>query len=306
MKEQPVVPVYNMSQGVLAQLGDKAVNLATRDTAELTSYGVNMGYIADLQAKVTAVKEYPTDEEVLGDQKDLGETGKAAAEKVRVNIMSRVRHVFPEGSGKYNSFGTKGMDQMNNPDLAKCGYRVVRMATKHLQLIGQGLTQDMIDDMKTEIQAFDNAYDAHQDSILERDSATRERTMLSNTLYLKCVELFDYGKDYWASRDQSEYNDYIIYNTPSGLPPVAGEYGAVHGTMLNSTTQQPVANGLVFLAGIQEPIEADEEGNWECEQVHISCTQISATADNCLDYNATITIIPGDDIAFDILMEPEV
>jgi hypothetical protein len=37
------------------------------------------------------------------------------------------------------------------------------------------------------------------------------------------IELFNFGEDYWLSRDESKHGAYIIYNTPSGKKPDDGK-----------------------------------------------------------------------------------
>ncbi len=50
-------------------------------------------------------------------------------------------------------------------------------------------------------------------------NATEDRLELGNLLYKKIAEVFDSSKDYWVTSDESKYNDYVIYDTPGGVPP---------------------------------------------------------------------------------------
>jgi hypothetical protein len=308
MESKETLPNFKFSFAELMQLGDKGVQLIAQDTAILLNYGVDGAYKTGLEAKIQALKDFKTDEELEGAIKNLTEIKDQLADTVKVGIRSvmvRVKQVFAENTGNYARFGTKGMDQMNNVDLVKCGYRVVRLATEFLaQLAPKGLTQPMITALETAVKEFDTGYDAQQDAKRKRISVTSDRVKLGNEVYAMLTELFDYGKDYWVSRDAARYKDYIIYNTATALPPVSLETpGAIHGSIINSDTLAPVVNGLIFLEGIETPIEADEDGTYECDQIIAGVYNISATADDCNDYNGTVTIVAGEDVALEIMME---
>ena len=154
------------------------------------------------------------------------------------------------------------------------------------------------------VKNFDDCLDEQQYAIRKRRATTIDRINLGNNLYGIIIELFSYGKDYWITRNYARYKDYLIYNTPTGKPELSGQVGSVHGTMVDSVTMQPPANGLVMLEGIDDPIEVDEDGNWECEKVPVEFTKIWGSADAHKLFSGTIQIVPNDDIDYDILMEP--
>lgn len=220
MRKSEVVPLFQMSFADLMQLGDEGDSLIERDAAELLPYGVDADYRTDLANLTQELKDFPTDEEFQGDVTDLTEIKDTAADAVKVairSIMVRVKSGFGDNTGKYRRFGTEGLDRLDDKDLVKCGKRVVRMATLFLsQLAAKGLTLAMITELGTKVTTLDNALDAQDDAIRLRDSSTEDRIELGNELYKKIVELFDYGKDYWITRSEAKYNDYVIYNTPSG------------------------------------------------------------------------------------------
>lgn len=75
--------------------------------------------------------------------------------------------------------------------------------------------------------AFDQAIADCDDAIADREIATEERTEKANLLYADLVKLCTFGKEIWAHSNEAKYNDYVIYNTPTGSPeaaePVAGD-----------------------------------------------------------------------------------
>lgn len=224
MKKQSDNRNFSMSYPALMQLGDKAVSLINRDAAELAIYGIDGTVLFFINTKTQELKDFPTDDEFLGAVTDATEIKDALADQVKVavrSIMVRAKNGFGEGSGKYNRFGTLGMNNLSDIELLQCGKRVVRMATLFLPLLAaKGLTQQMINDLATSTAQFDNAIDAQDDAVRLRDSNTAERAELGNLLYNKIVEVFEDGKDYWFTRNEAKYNDYVLY-TGGGSPPVS-------------------------------------------------------------------------------------
>ena len=252
MKKQEPKTDFNFSFANLEQLGDKAVDLIVRDAAELVDYGVDTAYKDALELTVQNLKDFPTDEELQGVATIATEQKDAAADAFRTgvrSIMVRVKQVFKSGSATYNRFGTKGLDDMTDNELVRCGGRVSRMATQYLtELAAKGLTAGMITDLDALTDALDDAIDTQDEAIRARNVGTQERIELANGLYAKIVEVFDFGKDYWFSRNEAKYNDYIIYNEPGGgaNPPET----VVTGMVAPMTTEN-VATGIDAKATIR-------------------------------------------------------
>ena len=226
VKKKEVIRDYRMTDADLAQLGDKAVGLIERDLAQLDTYGIDdedKDWIADT---TEAFKNYPTDEELEGEVSDKTEEKDEAADVVKVDvrsIMVRVSNGFGEKSAKYRKFGTKGMDELDDNDLHRLGSRVERVATGYLaKLEEEGLTQDIIDALADKNKVFDDAIDAKDEAVRERDISTEDRIELANSLYAKIVKVFNAGKDYWVNKDEAKYNDYVIYEGGSTGGPLEG------------------------------------------------------------------------------------
>ena len=96
---------------------------------------------------------------------------------------------------------------------------MVTAATDHLgELATEGLSQDLIDQITTEGGALDNALDALAKGISDRDIATESRIETLNTLYNLLSKYAGIGQDIFYETNEAKYNDYVIYNTPSGMP----------------------------------------------------------------------------------------
>ncbi len=222
MRNTKLKPLFHMSFGALAQLGSTSVSLSTRDHEVLLQYGVDEVYINMLKDLTEDVKHFSTDENMAGDAKDHREAKDLFADTLKVNIrmmMVRVRNAFPANSSKPGRFGTDNLDKMTDLALIKCGFRVVRMANEFLaDLAPKGITQVDIDALETDANNMDQAWDEQQYKTYLRTSVTHDRLLLANELYSRIMELYDYGKNYWVTRNSAYYKDYIIYDTPKSKP----------------------------------------------------------------------------------------
>ena len=150
MKVNDLTPDFKMSYGVLMQVGDKGVQLIEQDQAVLAPYGVDAAFKTALTNQTLQLKDYPTDEELRGAEEDATAIKNESAEVNRTairTVMVKVAANFPDGSPKYNRFGTQNLSHLHDPDLAKCGLRVVRMLNEFLG--------DMPNFTQAEIDAFE-------------------------------------------------------------------------------------------------------------------------------------------------------
>lgn len=94
-------------------------------------------------------------------------------------------------------------------------------AEKYLtELSEEGLTSDKINTLITQRDALDLAIDAQAQGISDRDVAAEGRVEALNILYQLLTKYAGIGQDIFYETNEAKYNDYIIYDTPSGLPEV--------------------------------------------------------------------------------------
>ncbi|WP_263603716.1 hypothetical protein [Chryseobacterium sp. PET-29] len=94
-------------------------------------------------------------------------------------------------------------------------------AQKYLtELSDEGLTSDKINTLIAQREALDLAIDAQAQGISDRDVAAEGRIEALNKLYQLLTKYAGTGQDIFYETNEAKYNDYIIYDTPSGLPEV--------------------------------------------------------------------------------------
>lgn len=223
MKQEEIRSNFNFSYAQLTQLGDKAERLILRDLKDLKLYGVNVNTAENIAAQTLAFKQYPTDYELVGLVSEATKYKDKTRDEMHTiisSIMIRVKNKFGIGSPTYKRFGASDLSNKSDEEMVHATRRVVRLATEYLpSLAEKGLTQTIIDNLNTILLSFDNSLDSKESSVEDRDESTQERIILANTLYSQIAEIFDYGKEYYYTRDEAKYNDYIIYDNPtSNLP----------------------------------------------------------------------------------------
>jgi hypothetical protein len=308
MRKTVVKPLYRMSLADLIALKDKVIFLIDRDGTILVSYGIDDATKEFLDTTTETLMALPSDVYLKGQvgvaTQDRNDTADAIKVAIR-DIMLRPKLKWGEDSPEYRSFGTVGMDKLDHPHLYFCANIVVQVAEVYLtQLSPFGLTQEIIDALKTLNATYHQQIIDKVKAVALRDTYTEQRITLANQLYSRIVQICEVGKTYWFDKNEANYNDYVIYNTPDMKKPEEGQYGSVHGTLLRSDNNQCPENGLVYIDGVQAPIVPDENGNWEMDTVPVGKRAITATGDECIDFAGEVEVLPDDDVEYNILITP--
>jgi hypothetical protein len=196
------------------------VGFMLRDLVEFIKYGVTEEKLTALKALLSDFANIPTDEELRGAQvlatQGKDEAGVLLRDAVS-EIMRRVQNKFGAASGNYRKFGASGVSDLDGGMLSYVGKRVRRVAELMLpDLESEGLTLEILNELSTRLEAYDQALANQEDVIAERDIATENRVEKANEIYALLVKYCNTGKQIWEDTNEAKYNDYIIYNTPTG------------------------------------------------------------------------------------------
>ena len=222
MKKEMVVRTYKFTDGVLKQKADEFINLLDRDSVEFAERGYGAGEKNDFETARDAVANFPSDE-TLESAKAILTSNKNAArsalEKTMRTIFNMAGNKFGVQSPKYRSFGNGEISKQPDAELARTYRTMVTAATTNLhELSDGGLSQMMIDTLSNEGISFDEAIDAMTQGISDRDIATESRVETLNALYSLVSRYAGIGQDIFYEVNEAKYNDYVIYDTPSGMP----------------------------------------------------------------------------------------
>lgn len=152
----------------------------------------------------------------LTEQKDAARND---VERSMRSIFNMAANVFGQFSARYKEFGNATISQQSDSELVRTAKSTTTTASKYLdELAEEGLTEDKITTLISQRETLDLAIDAQAQGISNRDLATEDRIEALNKLYSLVTKYAGIGQDIFYETDEAKYNDYIIYDTPDGLP----------------------------------------------------------------------------------------
>ena len=222
MKKDPVKRNFILTDAVLKQKADEMIALIDRDIVEFTDRGYNAAKKTEFTTARNTVENFPSDEQLeavkmaLTEQKDAA---RSVLEKSMRSIFKAAENVYGQSSAKYKEFGNAMISQQSDSEIVRTGKAMSTTATKYLTaLAAEGLTAAKITALNTQRDALDVAIDAQAKGISDRDVATEDRIEALNNLYRLITKYAGTGQDIFYETDEAKYNDYVIYDTPDGLP----------------------------------------------------------------------------------------
>ncbi|MBW8523649.1 hypothetical protein K0U91_12795 [Chryseobacterium chendengshani] len=222
MKKNQVTRNFKLTDAVLKQKADEMITLIDRDLIEFTDRGYNAAKKTELTTARNTVDNFPNDEQLEAVKIDLTEqkdAARKALEKSMRSIFNRAENVFGQQSAKYKEFGNAEISQQSDAEIVRVAKIMSLTAEKYLdELADEGLTTDKINTLITQRDILDVAIDAQAQGISDRDVATESRIEALNTLYELLIKYAGIGQDIFYETNEAKYNDYLIYDTPSGLP----------------------------------------------------------------------------------------
>lgn len=220
MKKNEVTRLYNFSDARLIEFGNEKIAFMRRDLEAFLSFGLNEAKFLDLETKISQFSNLVTDIESSNEQVQITEQKDAKAEELRTairSVMTRVAQKYGDTSARYANYGTDALRKQSDAELLVTAKRVVRVGTTNLaNLSEEGLTNAHLDSITLLNDAFNNLLINQKLKIGERDILQEDRVEEGNAIYALLMKYTQTGQDIWETSDVAKYNDYVLYNTPSG------------------------------------------------------------------------------------------
>lgn len=224
MKKDQVIRNFNLADSVLKQKADELIALIDRDIAEFADRGYNDTKRNELTEVRNTVDSFASDEQLeavkmnLTEQKD---DARKALEKTMRSIFNMAQNVFGQYSAKYKEFGNAMISQQSDAEIVRVAKIMSLTADKYLaELSDEGFSSDKLIMLITQRDALDLRIDKQAQGISDRDVVTEARVEALNRLYQLIIKYAGIGQDIFYETNEAKYNDYIIYDTPSGLPEI--------------------------------------------------------------------------------------
>ncbi len=217
MKKQDTNRNHNWPDADLYMHCVSAIRLAHRDIDYFTGYGYDIDRLKSFKAKTDKFKQLPDDDELVGDQMIATEKKNKSREKLKNairSLMTRVAMKFSNRTGRYRKFGTAKLGDMTDSQLIFCARRVVRVARSQMDWLAEtGVNENILGRITEAAQEFERLTNLQIDRISERDIAVERRVDDGNGIYEELVILCNIGKDIWAEKDRTKYDQYCLYES---------------------------------------------------------------------------------------------
>lgn len=208
-----------------------------RDMDQFVKYGFSIEEANLLDNRISLFQELLTDAELEGDimiaTEKKNKLSEAIRDKIR-NIILRIENKFGTESAQYKRFMAASVSKLPDEKLLRTTKRVVRIARLYQEEFEPaGLTASDIDELKQVNDEFESSFESQDDATANRDIGTMTRIDEANAIYELIAKICNAGKVIWKDKNEAKYNDYIIYDTPSGKAeaPIDEEKNEENGTM---------------------------------------------------------------------------
>lgn len=222
MKKQMATRLYNLADAVLKQKADEFVQLLERDEPDFADRGYDAAAKTAFSDAINTIQNIVSDETLEAEKMILTankDAARSALEKSMRTIFNMAKNKFGAQSAQYRAFGPGEISNQPDAELART-YKVMALAaTKYKdELSTEGLSGAKIEALSTLGTSFDDSLDAVAKGISDRDVATESRVEAYNALYALVIKYAGVGQDIFYEVNEAKYNDYVIYDTPSGMP----------------------------------------------------------------------------------------
>ena len=254
MAIKPTTRDYKFSDATLKQKADGIRDNVVRDQTDFTDRGVT-----DVVAFEGLIDNFDNELEdiyyvgMIGIKVQERDTAEEALLKAIKTLRTAVQNVYGEGDANYRIYRFDRLAQADGDTLVRLARTMNNTATTQLtDLAAEGITPTKLSDMMVLREALDTKIDEVEMAHKNRDMATQNRIVAGNILYKEMVRLTNIGKDLYAQTNEAKYNDYILYNSPSGStppmqPPVpAPNMALATGAATNNTNGSALAAATVI------------------------------------------------------------
>ena len=213
---------FSITYDHLPRLVNKINNFMLRDIAEFEKFGYTEKKSSELLQEVKKFESIPLDMELKGNQGVATERKNKLADEIRdflEKINVRIKTSFGTKSALYKKFVTSDLSRLGDDSLLVKARYMAKTCGTYLDLFkDKGMTPGLIDQLNSMADEFEAAIYDQYNAIADREIGTYERADQANLIYSEMVKIGDIGKEIWGGVNEAKYNDYVLYDTPTGEP----------------------------------------------------------------------------------------
>jgi hypothetical protein len=219
MKNQSPKADFKIPLTLFYTFGKTKLRFLRRDLEQLARLGMTAGKLDTLEYELDAWAELRTDEELAGDQMLATQRKEALAGQVRedlTGLLLRAKSHFGPYSAYYHSFRATSVGRLSHRKLLLAGRSIYRRTERYLEeLAGEGLTAEMLVELKILLDEYEEAVMLQEDAAADRVTATIERIDRANGMYRLLVKYCRAARQVWGPVSEARYNDFLMYEKTS-------------------------------------------------------------------------------------------
>lgn len=193
-----------------------------RDLDEFKKFGYNKEKSSMLVEEVKKFEAIPLDVELKGNQGIATELKNKKAMEIKDfvgKINVRIKTTFGSKSALYRKFSANDISRLSDDSLLVTARYIAKTCSMYLdQLKEKGLTEEIITDLNQLADDFESSIYNQYNAIADREIGTYSRADQANLIYTETSKISEIGKEIWQGVNEAKYNDYLIYDTPTGRP----------------------------------------------------------------------------------------
>jgi hypothetical protein len=206
---------YNMTDTELFDFVSILCQDISRNLSDFEPYGINAASVSHLLSLVTAFTDIFPDDFYLVDVIEATESKNNIRETLLNIIRSmnlRVEMKWGRDSSQNQRLISSSVLNLADAELLQTAIYVHSKMTEYLpDLLGQGLTQIMLDEFAELNENFALAMNNKADKITDRVNKTAERITKGNEMFDLAATYCNIGKRIYANKSYSNYKNFLIY-----------------------------------------------------------------------------------------------
>jgi len=292
---KPIERDYNLTDPNLVLKCQDTLDSIDRDIFEFSDRGFTAVKRTDFDDKTTAFNGMPSDNYLLGQQQIKTQeknTSRTACEKKVNTVLTAVENVWGQRSAEYALFTEdESLSNLTDPELLRFLEDFADSTEQYLtELAGEGVDAADVTELRELRIKFNDDLKAQAKAEKARNTGNNGRIKAGNILYALLVKYCNTGKDIWIGTDESKYNDYVIYDTPTGNPPPPAGLGEISGEVRRTDAVTPVSNATLMLMPGAIPVTADSNGLYRIPNLNPGSYMLSCTAPGLISEMRPVTL----------------
>ena len=269
---------------------------------------LNAAFAADLQAKIDAGIDFPTDDTVQNEISELTDAVNQAWEACKAHFQDAkyfIEKAFPGNTARHKVFGFGDYTEMSRSQSKVLPFmdQFGDTAAEHgAALIAAGYTLEKIEEIPTLAAAFNEANRAQEMAKKVRLDLTQGRTITMKAVWTGIKTINIASKSVY----RNNYARLQQFLMPAPASNEAPEALSLRGTIINTATNLPEPEVAVSLPDLGLATATDLTGSYGfAAGTPAGATTLNAVKSGFADYSTSVVLVEDDTVVKNIQVTPD-